>query len=172
MPGSNGWVPTAQRPARHMGFAFSGRPAFEGRASSFLADGFTRGDRLIYVADDPKACQWPKRFLESRDLLLFSTSEMYGPGRTVVAAAQRARFEATLEEALGDGYAGIRVVADGTSLIATADGLSAWLEWEAEAERLLAENPITGLCAFDATKAEAESVHMVMSAHRAVAPPA
>lgn len=171
LPESNGHAPTIQRPATHLGFVFSGQAAFEGRASSFLAEGFARGERLIYVADNPKVSQWPKRFLDRRDLLIFSTSELYGPERIAVASVQRATLEATLDEALGDGYAGIRVVADGTSLIATAERLSALLKWEAVADRLLAQNPITALCAFDATRADAEDMRTVMNAHRTIAPP-
>lgn len=171
LPERNGHPPTIQRPATHLGFVFSGQAAFEGRASSFLAEGFACGERLIYVADNPKVRQWPKRFLDRRDLLIFSTSEIYGPERSVVAAAQRATFQATLDEALGDGYAGLRVVADNTSLIATGGQLAAWLEWEAEADRFMAENPVTGLCAFDAARADAGDLRKVMNAHRVTAPP-
>lgn len=49
----NGSHQSDERWAKHIGWAFSGLAEFESRATLFLADGFHRGERLMYVADDP-----------------------------------------------------------------------------------------------------------------------
>lgn len=83
--------------------------------------------------------------------MVASVTEIYGPDRTVAATSQRDTFAAELAEALSEGYTGIRVAADNSSLVDTPERLQAWLEWEEVADRFMAENPVTGLCAFDGT---------------------
>lgn len=125
----------------------------------------------MYVADDPNMDQWPKDVVDRGDLVVLGTSEVYGPERMVDAAAQRAAFERALAEALREGYTGLRVAADNTSLITESERLSAWLEWEAEGELFMAENPVTGLCAFDRARADGDAIEAVLGAHRATLPP-
>jgi hypothetical protein len=83
----------------------------------------------------------------------------------VAAASQRETFAGALTEALGEGYTGIRVAADNTSLVDTPERLQAWLAWEDEADRFMAENPVTGLCAFDRTRVESATLSEVMGTH-------
>jgi len=44
--------------------------------------------------------------------------------------------------------------------------LAAWLGWEEVAERFLAENPVTGLCAFDRSRIESATLAAVRGTHR------
>lgn len=157
-------------PTSHIGWAFTGASEFESRASTFLAEGLARQERLIYVADDPNVEQWPEESVKRGDLLIRSTSEIYGPQRVVNASSQRATFEDALSDALHSGYTGLRVVADNTSLIDGPVRLAAWMRWESEAERFITENPVVGLCAFDRVRADAEDLQTAVSAHRAIAP--
>ena len=171
MPERDGGVRTSQRYTRHFGWAYAGLAELEGRASSFLAQGLSRGERLMYVADDPNVKRWPELFLERGDLVVLGTTEVYGSDRLVDPAAQRATFEAALVESLQEGYTGMRVLADNTSLVDGPLRLAAWLRWEDEAERFMAENPVIGLCAFDDTRIEPDVLHAVLGAHRVIAPP-
>ncbi len=155
----------------HLGWAYDGVSEFESRVGSFLAEGDARRERLILVADDPKVSLWPKELLDRGVLVLLSTSEVYGTDRIVDAPSQRATFEATLAEALSLGFTGMRVVADNTSLIAGPDRLGAWMRWEDEADRLMRASPITGLCAFDRTRCDPETLRSCMEVHDAGPPP-
>lgn len=172
VPKQNGWHKTVGRPARHLGWVYSGPAQLEGRASTFLAEGVGRGERLIFVADNPNVKQWPAAFLRRGDLRILSTCEIYGKDRIVDAGAVRSRCEAQLAEALRDGYTGLRVVAENTTLIDGPERLAAWMRWEDEVERFIAGNPVTGLCAFDRSRTDAEVLRKVVGLHRAVAPPA
>lgn len=88
------------------------------------------------------------------------------------AASQRATFEAALGDALHDGYTGMCVAADNTSLIAGSQRLSAWLKWESEGEQFMTVNPVTGMCAFDRARADDDDLQAAMDAHRVIALPA
>jgi hypothetical protein len=79
-------------------------------------------------------------------------------------------FEQTLADALRDGFCGIRVAADNTSLIGSPEQLDAWLAWETVAEAFIDENPVTGLCSFDRTRLAAETLAAVSGAHSVQVP--
>lgn len=159
-PGWSTW------PTGHVGWAFAGSAEYEGRATTFLAEGTLRNERLMFVADDPDVGLWPRWLRVRGALIVASTSEIYGSERLVDPPSQRATFAGVLAEALGEGYAGIRIAADNTSLIDGPEHLAAWTAWEVVADRFIEENPVTGLCAFDRTRAEAHDLQVAMSHHR------
>lgn len=148
-----------------MGWAFRGLSAFHGRATTFLAEGRRRNEHLIFLADDPDPGHWPADLLRRGILRVASIAEVYGPHRLVDAKEQRAVFTSVLTDALQSGFAGIRVAADNTSLIATPERLEAWCAWEAEADRFIVDNPVTGLCAFDVTRADPGALREITGLH-------
>jgi len=152
-------------PRGHSGWVFHGTSQFEGAMTSFLAEGYAKGERLMLVADDPRIDLWPRHFFDQGVLLIASTSEIYGDNRIIEASSQRETFAEALAEALGDGYSGIRVGADNTSLVEGAERLEAWMAWEEVADQFMAENPVTGLCTFDRTRMDDASLARVMGAH-------
>ncbi len=119
----------------------------------------------MLVADDPRVDLWPQSFIERGQLIVASTAEVYGPERLVVPEAQRDTFTAALEDARMEGYSGIRVAADNTSLISGADRQAAWTRWEEVADRFMAENPVTGLCGFDRSRTEPAAVAALQQLH-------
>jgi len=96
----------------------------------FLAQGAARGERLLLVEDDPRPLQWPSELLARWALRLASVAEVYGSGRLADTAAQEAVFDQVLGEALEDGYVGLRIAADNTSVATGGEGLAAWRRWE------------------------------------------
>lgn len=153
-------------PSGHFVWAYSGRPEFEGRAASFLAEGQVRGERQIIITDDRRRSLWPRDLLRSGDLLVLSTVEAYGHTRIVDPAALSAAFEAQLADALHLGYTGLRVAGDNTSLAEGADRLAAWLDWEARADALMQARPITGLCAFDLSRIGRPALTALLASHK------
>src|SRR5262249_35101455 len=110
-------------PSGHVGWVYSGVSRFESGATTFLAAGAARGERQMFVADDPVVEQWPKHLVDRRALVIASVTEIYGDTRMVVPTSQRDTFAAALAEALSEGYTGIRVAADNSSLVDTPDRL-------------------------------------------------
>lgn len=151
--------------SRHLGWCFSGMPSFEGRAASFLARGLQRNEQLFFVADDPNPELWPDDIVLRGILRIASTREIYGPETTVRPFSQRRLFDDVLAEALREGYQGIRVAADNTSMVSDQSRLEAWLRWEQEVDGFVAENPVTGLCAFDRLRVNPEALRMVLHLH-------
>jgi hypothetical protein len=119
----------------------------------------------MFVADDPVVGQWPKDLVDRGELVIASIADIYGSDRMVDAASQRETFATSLAEALSEGYSGIRVAADNSSLVDTPEQLRAWLAWEHVADHFLAENPITGLCAFDRTRVGSATLTEVTKTH-------
>lgn len=85
--------------------------------------------------------------------------------------AQLAMFEDLLERSLAEGYTGISVVADNSTLAAGSDdAFAAWLAWEATADALQATRPVSGVCYFDRRRVRRERLadlavmHPVLSA--------
>lgn len=152
-------------PTGHIAWGFTGVAQFAARASRFLAAGVERAERLLFIADDPRGDQWPRPLLDSGQLQLSSVTEVYGEDGRVDATAQRATFAEALADALTDGYSGIRVAADNTWL-ASGGRLDSWMAWERVADRFMAENPVTGLCAFDRARLADDVMARVMGAHR------
>ncbi|HET9077908.1 MAG TPA: MEDS domain-containing protein [Acidimicrobiales bacterium] len=152
-------------PAGHLAWFFDGISEFEGAATTFLAEGAARGERLMLVADSPRADLWPRGLVDSGDLIVASTSETYGPGRLVSPEAQRRTFESALKEAVALGYTGLRVASDNTSLTFGPERLAAWISWEEEADRFMTVNPFTGMCAFDRSRAGATALAAVRRLH-------
>ncbi|HVC14668.1 MAG TPA: MEDS domain-containing protein [Acidimicrobiales bacterium] len=166
---ADGWSPPVHEHGRrangHAGWTFNGTRVFEERAASFLAAGLAAGERLIFVSDDPDPDRLPSELVASGALLVLSTGEIYGPDRIVDSFVQRRTFERAAEDAVSMGYAGLRVTADNTSLIAGVRRLDAWVGWETEAEALMQRKRVTGLCAFDVARADAAALRVVMALH-------
>lgn len=157
-------------PSGHVGWTFSGVSRFESRVTTFLAEGAARGERQMFVVDNPVVEQWPKELVDRGELVIASVTDIYSPDRMVAASSQRETFAAALADALSEGYTGLRVAADNSSLVDTPERLQAWLTWEDVADRFIAENPFTGLCGFDRTRVGSSTLSAVMAAHRVSVP--
>ena len=108
-------------PSGHVGWVFSGVSSFESGATAFLAQGAARGERQMFLVDDPTVEQWPEHLVDRGELVIASITDVYGPQRMVAASSQRETFADALREALSEGYTGIRVAADNSSLIDTPE---------------------------------------------------
>lgn len=155
------------RPHDHIGWVFSGQAAFDELALPFLAEGADRGELLMYVAGSPS----PATVSRLRDLYgaraiqVASVSEVYGESGVIDAVAQRATFASVLADALAAGFSGIRVAADNTPLVTDSKRLAAWIRWEHVADRFMAENAVTGLCAFDGERVDVNRLRHLATLH-------
>jgi hypothetical protein len=155
------------RPHDHIGWVFAGPDQFADVAVDFLNEGMALGERLLFVAADPtqEAYQRLAGSFSPADLQVASSAEVYGDSGIVDAPGQRATFAATLEQALADGYTGIRVAADNTPLVQTERRLKAWMHWELVADRFMSENRVTGLCGFDRTAVNVDTLRHLVTLH-------
>jgi hypothetical protein len=144
------------RPHDHIGWVFTGEAGFEELACPFLAEGAARGELLMYVTESPRratAARLRDRY-GSRVIRIARIADVYGESGVVDADAQRAVFAGALADALAAGFSGIRVAADNSPLVLDETRLEAWIRWEHVADRFMADNPVTGLCAFDGQRVD------------------
>jgi len=155
------------RPHDHIGWVFSGPDEFADVARDFLNEGLELGEYLLFVAGNPAedAYTWLARSFAPTELQVASIADVYGASGIVDARGQRATFADTLKQALADGYTGIRVAADNTALVQTAERLKAWMHWELVADRFMSENRVTGLCGFDRTAVNVDTLRHLVTLH-------
>lgn len=151
-------------------------------ASVALAGGERLREKLLFVAEGPdpgrlRELDGLERLLDSGQLEMLDVGSVYGTGLSFSHTRQLATFETVLANALIDGYTGIRVVADNTSLVrGDADGFQRWLCWEQLTDRFQARSNVTGICFFDRSalseqrQSDLASLHPVRSA-TSVTPP-
>ena len=144
-------------------------------ASTALAEGARRNEKLMFVAEDPDLGRLQEigdldQLLATGQLEVQSVEAVYGGSGAFSHTAQLATFEAVLADALAAGYTGIRVVADNTSLAAGDDaGFRRWLRWEQVTDRFQSNAKVTGICYLDSRKlssdrrADLAAVHPVRS---------
>lgn len=154
----------------HHCWIFDEPAEFHSRVRSFLAEGLHRNERVWYVGEG------------TEDVLLghvgaigFDDAVARGAARVVPLSEAYADVDArrpqdrvrtfaeVLEQSLAEGYSGMRVAADTTSLVAD----SSWCRYEHLVDRFMIGRPLSGLCGFDgrrldpATVAELECLHPV-----------
>ena len=156
------------RPHDHLGWFYSGEAEFTALATSFLAEGAVRGELLMYVSESPDVDGPLATFIGSVDpghLQVASIAEVYGTSGFVDPVDQRATFAAVLTDALRDGFPGIRVAADNTSLVIDPDRRARWMHWEMVADDFMSQNPVTGLCAFDRDRVDVDVLRHLSTLH-------
>lgn len=155
------------RPHDHIGWVFSGLDEFATLARPFLAEGRDRGEKLMCVSGDPRSAAMTALagVAVPGGLEMVSIADVYGASGVVDPARQRATFMAALAGARAQGYTGIRVAADNTSLVSDEKRLRSWIRWEIVADRFMAENPVTGLCAFDRDKIDVNRLRHLATLH-------
>ncbi|HEV7205483.1 MAG TPA: MEDS domain-containing protein [Jatrophihabitans sp.] len=78
------------------------------------------------------------------------------------------QWDAVLDQALSDGYGGIRVVADNSAVLTGTDvDFGRWLEWEQRTDRWQAQRPVVGVCWFDRSRVPEDRLAAVTRRHPA-----
>jgi hypothetical protein len=139
-------------------------------AAEAFVEGVRRNEKLIFVASAPDASRLHgigvERLLEDGQLEVLDVGDVYGGGTDFSASAQLATFQHVLAGALDDGYSGIRVVADNTSLAQGDEASFArWLAWEQLTDHFQAESMVTGICFFDRTALSAQRLTDLAALH-------
>ncbi len=123
----------------HVCLAYDSRAELETWAGDFLAAGEAAGERVWYIAADTP----------SRPLPFLPLAGTYRSGAVVDPAGQVAAYTAATEDALAAGFTGLRVVADATPLVGTAEQLDAFARYEYRIDRYMRDHPFSALCAYD-----------------------
>jgi anti-anti-sigma regulatory factor len=140
----------------HACWAFEQPEEFVDATLEFFEDGLRAGERLAYVGSEPRAEQRERldplggvgAMIDRGTLQLFELAELYAVGEPVDSQAQVATYMAATDRALADGYSGLRVAGQVSSLVAEPHTRDAQVRWESLADRVVAEQPISALCGY------------------------
>jgi anti-anti-sigma factor len=126
-------------------------------AREFLAEGRALGQRLVYVGPQPVA-ELAQRLapigdvdalVEQGALSLFTLEQLYDLDAALVPEQQLAMYSAVGDQAIVDGYVGLRVVADVTRLVADPGRHADHARWELLADCYMAEHLFAAMCVYD-----------------------
>jgi hypothetical protein len=124
----------------------------------------------MFVAEDPDVSMLTgfgaERLIEDGRLEVVELSAVYEGGTDFSASDLQATFQHVLGAALADGYSGIRVVADNTSLaLGDDESFARWLAWEQLTDHFQADSMVTGICFFDRAALSAERLADLAALH-------
>jgi anti-anti-sigma factor len=149
-------------------YSAAGRAA---AAVAWLADGLRLGQRALYIADLPAAALAAEladlpgsaAALDRGALVLRPTADVYGPSARAGAQACLGAYAEVVDQAIADGFAGARVAADITPLIADPGWHSDYLLWEQVADRYMTDHPLAPVCLYDAR--QVSGIDAIICAH-------
>lgn len=161
----------------HVCWVFDDPECYHARLIEFFADGLDLGLRLAYFSDGP-----PDRLphdlrgldgvdeLTARGALQFhSVDDVYGSG-PVDPDVLLENCAAATDEALAAGFRGLRVAADATSLLRTAEQRDAFARWERRLDQYMLRHPVSALCAFRGDELGSDAAAEIVCLHPLIRP--
>ena len=147
-------------------------------ASRWLTDGLRIGQRTLYVADASRddlvvelaSVPGAADAIAGGALVVVPSAELYDLSAPIDAAAQLAQYAGAVDQAVADGYRGLRVAADITPLVLDPGRRAAHLYWEQLADRYMVERPLAPLCMYDTRRIE--GIDAIVCAHPVQGPEA
>ncbi|MDG6106185.1 MEDS domain-containing protein [Dactylosporangium aurantiacum] len=153
-------------PHEHRCVVFDDPEAFRRRCAAFLAAGLAAGERVLYVgADGPQLVSGFGAAVERGQAQAVTVEALYPAGDAIDPPQQLAIIAEATRTALADGYRGLRVAADCTSLAGGAARTDAFARWEHLADRHISGNPVSGLCGFHRDRLSAPEIAAVACMH-------
>jgi hypothetical protein len=130
---------------------------FDRAVRRFLAGGLERGERLLCVGErviaslstDADGFGDADTLIADGALRTLTMADAYEAGREFAPGDQREFYDAATREAIADGYAGLRVVAEVSALAADAASRAVLVQWEHMADDVIARRDgFTAMCAY------------------------
>jgi anti-anti-sigma regulatory factor len=149
------------------------RGDFRDAIVAYLSDGLALGQRLMFVGgaaseEAVRTLEPTRSMVASGSLLVERFGTVYPDGRRLPNADQWALYSAATDQALHDGFTGLRVVAEVTSLVRPVDAGRDHAAWEAYADWRMANTPLSALCCFDRKALSREAITSIAQAHPSV----
>ncbi|WP_127552280.1 MEDS domain-containing protein [Actinoplanes sp. OR16] len=154
----------------HVGWSFHDPADFRAHAGRFLAEGLDRRQRIIYIAGADETVPDDLAGLRGAQVEITSVAQMYTAGEPVDPEEQVATFAEAKDRALADGWTGLRVAADVTSLVLTDEQRAAWIRYEYLVDGFMSQEPVSGFCGFDRTALDPTALAEVACLHPALTP--
>jgi anti-anti-sigma regulatory factor len=143
-------------PQDHLCWVHGDRSDYRPRLTEFFREGLERGLRVAYLGpgNAGELREHLDRVVDTGPLLsreavrVISFEEIYGAGEPVDPAEVIKRYAAATQEALADGYRGLRISADVTDLVRAPDQQDALARCEFLLERYSSRHPLSAMCEY------------------------
>jgi hypothetical protein len=140
-------------------------------AATWIADGLRAGQRALYVAEgsveqlaaELAAVPHVSEAIASGAVMVVPSTELYDLSTPIDADAQLALYAGVVDQALADGYTGLRVAADITPLVLDPSRHEAHVHWEQVADRYMTDHPLAPICMYDSRRVD--GVSAIASVH-------
>jgi anti-anti-sigma regulatory factor len=157
----------------HLCWSYDDPRELRTRTAEFLGAGLEQGLRVCYVSDgsvdslrlDLQGVPNLDRELDRGTIRIVPIDGVYPTGSIVDASAQVEVYREYTEEALADGYAGFRLVAEATPMVRSKEQLRAFVGYEFLVDGLMARRPFSAMCAYNTTVLDAESIAALAAVH-------
>ncbi|NUT99738.1 MAG: hypothetical protein HOY78_47780 [Saccharothrix sp.] len=150
----------------HLCWSYAETTDFLARVREYLAEGLQLGQRVRYTAvgasaDALAGIEGVEKALSTGAVQIAPLDDTYsGEPEDQVRA-----YAAATEEALADGYTGLRVAAEATPLVSTPTKLTAFLRYEHLVDRYMARRPFSAMCGYDTTVLHEDAVTQLAGVH-------
>lgn len=162
-------------PFGHVCWGYADRDEFRARAAEYVADGLAAGQWIEYIGDGD-ADELRREFaalpdgpelLDAGRVGVYGLDECFRIGPDGIVDPQRtvALRLAAAEQALADGFSGVRAIHDATSLARTPQQREALVRLEHLIDRKMSVLPASALCAYDVAELGPTTVTELASVH-------
>ncbi|MGH3558475.1 MAG: MEDS domain-containing protein [Mycobacterium sp.] len=159
-------------PFGHLAWGYWDRAEFFSRAAEFIADGLRQNQYIAYAAEGTREAlrselaEMPGigAHLDSGAVNAIPAEEyfVYLPGTDVIDAdGAVAKYLAGVEQAIANGYAGVRAVSDVTPVARTSEQRDALARLEYLIDQQVAVLPVSALCAYDLSELGAAAEELI-----------
>jgi anti-anti-sigma regulatory factor len=140
----------------HLCWWYTDDDDFRVRAVEFLATGLELGLRVVYVGpggyddlvDDLSDLRGADAEIRRGALQVVPLADYYRSGQVVIPHDQVRTYAAATEQALTDGFAGLRVAAQVTPLVRTPEQVAAFARYEHLVDRYMTAHPFSAMCGY------------------------
>jgi hypothetical protein len=142
----------------HVCWAYEDHADFLGLMTDFLGDGLARGQRVAYVAGGDTTSLWGHlaplpglgALIAADSVRVISTDHVYAE-HPLDPHDQVATYASATSEAIADGFSGLRVAAEVTSLMSSRAHIDAFARYEFLIDQFMVDRPFAAMCAHDRT---------------------
>lgn len=143
----------------------------------FLLDGIAKNEKCFYfpMKDYPSQIRiyLNDAGIAPEKVAILSSVEWYLTDGKFDGEASQKKYETAVQQALQEGYTGLRVIGDGATFLRDIEGeeRESFLAYEQEMHHLLGRMAMNAVCAYDLNGMPAKSFHRLMDAHHIFAAP-
>jgi ribosome-binding protein aMBF1 (putative translation factor) len=170
------------RQGDHACYVYSSEEERALQLARFLSEGLRHHEKVVYAVDEgsPERVLGylaheglsADRYLESGQLEIHSTQNIYAPGGAFDPTPMIARIKMLCDQVAKEGYSGLRGTGEMSWALRGWPGSEKLIEYELRVNAAIAGGRWAALCQYDSSKFSAALLHQIKAAHSVALPAA